>query len=49
MHQAFLLLELNVWVNRGVGLALIGLFTFFILNVEKKEFQRLPVIGRLLG
>jgi len=46
IHQAFLLLGMNVWVNRGAGLLLIGLFALMILNVEKKEFQRLPVIGK---
>ncbi|HEU4858490.1 MAG TPA: polysaccharide biosynthesis C-terminal domain-containing protein, partial [Chitinophagaceae bacterium] len=46
IHQAFLMLDLNVWVNRSVGLAFIGLFAFLILNVEKKEFQRLPFIGK---
>ena len=46
LHQAFLLLELNAWINRGVGLMLIGLFTLLILSVEKREFQRLPYIGK---
>ena len=46
LHQAFLLLGLNVWINRGMGLALVGLFTILILNVERKEFQRLPYIGK---
>ena len=46
LHQAFLLLGLNVWINHGVGLLLIGLFAFLILNVERKEFQRLPYIGK---
>ena len=46
LHQAFLLLGLNPWINRVVGLALVGLFTLLILNVEKKEFQRLPYIGK---
>lgn len=48
-HQAFLLLDLNVWINRGFGLVLIGLFALLILNVEKKEFQRLPYIGKLFS
>jgi uncharacterized membrane protein len=46
LHRAFLLLELNVWINRGVGLALIGLFGLLIMNVERKEFQKLPYIGK---
>jgi len=48
IHQAFILLNLNVWVNRGMGLLLIGLFTALILNVERKEFQVLPYIGKFL-
>ncbi|HET9744857.1 MAG TPA: oligosaccharide flippase family protein [Chitinophagaceae bacterium] len=46
VHQAFLLLGLNPWINRVAGLVLIGLFSLLILNVEKKEFQRLPYIGK---
>jgi O-antigen/teichoic acid export membrane protein len=46
IHQAFLLLGLDPWINRLAGLALIGLFSLLILNVEKKEFQRLPYIGK---
>ena len=48
IHQLFLRLHLNPWVNRGVALVLIGLFAALILNVEKKEFQRLPFIGKFL-
>lgn len=46
LHQAFLLLDLNAWINRGVGLALIGLFGLLIMNIERKEFQKLPYIGK---
>ena len=46
IHQAFLLLDLNIWINRGVGFTLIGLFALLILNVERKEFQKLPYIGK---
>lgn len=48
LHQAFLLLEMNRWVNRGVAVAFVGLFTLLVLSVERKEFQKLPVIGRFL-
>ncbi len=48
LHQAFLLLDLNQWVNRGVGAAFIALFALLILFVERKELQRLPVVGRWL-
>ena len=46
LHQAFLLLELSKWVNRGVAVAFVGLFTLLVLNVERKEFERMPVVGR---
>lgn len=47
-HQLFLQLHFNAWVNRGFAFVLIALFAFLILNVEKKEFQRLPFIGKFL-
>lgn len=48
LHQAFLLFEMNRWINRGVAVAFIGLFTLLVLNVERKDFQRLSVVGRFL-
>ncbi len=48
LHQAFLLLEMNRWANRGVAAGLIGLFAVLILNVERKEFAKLPVLGRFI-
>lgn len=48
VHQAFLLLDMNVWVNRGVALTFIGLFTMLVINVERKEFARLPYLGRFI-
>jgi hypothetical protein len=48
LHQFFLTLGFSVWANRGVGAAFVLLFIIFILNVEKKDFQRLPFIGKFL-
>jgi O-antigen/teichoic acid export membrane protein len=48
LHQAFLLLDMNPWLNRGVSLLFIGLFFILILNVEKKEFAKMPFIGRFI-
>jgi O-antigen/teichoic acid export membrane protein len=39
---------LDRWVNWGFASVLLLAFIIFVLNVEKKEFQRLPVIGRFL-
>jgi cell division protein FtsW (lipid II flippase) len=46
LHQSFLLIDFNVWINHAAGLLLLGLFALLILKVERKEFQRLPVIGK---
>jgi O-antigen/teichoic acid export membrane protein len=46
LHQAFLLLDMNKWINRGVATTFFGLFVFLVLNVERKEFERMPLIGR---
>ena len=48
LHQAFLLLNMNPWINRGVGVLFIGLFSLLIINIEKKEFAKFPFIGRLI-
>ncbi|MFI5132731.1 MAG: lipopolysaccharide biosynthesis protein [Chitinophagales bacterium] len=45
-HTFFITLGFNRWINRGVGLVLTGLFLILILNIEKKEFQKLPLIGK---
>ncbi|HVG42882.1 MAG TPA: oligosaccharide flippase family protein [Chitinophagaceae bacterium] len=39
-------LYLNDWINHGFALLLLFFFGFFIITVERKEFQRLPYIGR---
>lgn len=38
----------NVMVSLGVGAILLFVYTGFILLVEKKEFQKLPVIGKYI-
>lgn len=46
IYILFQQLELGIWTNRGLALVLVAAFGIFILNVEKKEFQRLPLIGK---
>jgi O-antigen/teichoic acid export membrane protein len=46
VYELFNRFDLGVWTNRAVDLILLFLFGLLILNVEKKEFQRLPYIGR---
>jgi O-antigen/teichoic acid export membrane protein len=48
LHQAFLLLEMNRWINWGVAVVFVGLFALLVLKVERKEFAKMPVLGRIL-
>jgi O-antigen/teichoic acid export membrane protein len=48
IYALFLQLDLNVWANRGFGLVLLTAFGLFILNIEKQEFKRMPLIGRYI-
>ncbi|WP_346236070.1 oligosaccharide flippase family protein [Niabella insulamsoli] len=38
----------NAWINYGVATLVFILYFLFIVQVEKKEFAQLPVIGRFL-
>lgn len=33
----------------ATGLILLGAFTLFVLKIEKREFERLPYVGRFIG
>ena len=48
-YLLFAQLDLNIWVNRGFALIEMALFALLILNVERKEFVGLPVVGRYFG
>jgi O-antigen/teichoic acid export membrane protein len=39
----------SIWITHAAGLALTGAFLLFVLLVERKEFMRLPLIGRFLA
>ena len=38
----------SIWLTHGTGLILLAAFAIFVLQVEKKEFSKLPIIGRFL-
>lgn len=38
--------ELGTWTNRIFALVLLSLFALLVINIERKEFQRLPFIGK---
>ncbi|TCJ14626.1 polysaccharide biosynthesis protein [Flaviaesturariibacter flavus] len=46
LQTAFNAIGLNEWINRAFGLLLLGLFGGFLLTVERKEFAKLPLVGR---
>ena len=46
VHKLFIQLDFNRWINRAAGAVLTLSFLLLILNIEKKEFQRLPLIGK---
>ncbi len=47
IYLAFQSLDLGAWTNRCFAVVLFFLFTLFIINIERKEFRRLPYVGRL--
>jgi O-antigen/teichoic acid export membrane protein len=49
VYELLRLLDMGTWVNRGFALILLFLFGLLILNVERKEFGRLPYIGRFFA
>lgn len=46
VHGLFKKLGFDVWPQRGFALVLLCLFGLLVLNLERKEFQRLPFVGR---
>jgi O-antigen/teichoic acid export membrane protein len=48
-HRGLLMLNDNRWFNVVSATVLLLLFGLFILKIERKEFQKLPVIGKWLA
>ena len=48
VHQFVLHFVNSVYIRHIVGLFLFGLFTFFVLKVEKKEFQKIPYLNKII-
>jgi O-antigen/teichoic acid export membrane protein len=48
LHAAFRGLSLGTWWNHGFALLEIAFFAVFVLNVERKEFSRIPYLNRLV-
>jgi O-antigen/teichoic acid export membrane protein len=45
-YVLFQQLDLGIWVARGFALVEMALFALLVLNIERKEFAGLPVVGR---
>lgn len=48
LHQSWLLLDLNPWINRGLGFLFLGLFGLLVLKAERREFASIPWLARRL-
>ncbi len=47
-HRGLTELWANRWFNIGTATALLLLFTLFVFKIERKELERLPVLGKYL-
>jgi O-antigen/teichoic acid export membrane protein len=45
-YSLFAYFKLGTWTNRGFALVLISLFGLLIVNIERKEFEKLPFVGK---
>ncbi|MFZ6024508.1 MAG: polysaccharide biosynthesis C-terminal domain-containing protein [Bacteroidota bacterium] len=48
IHQLFVYFFPQLWLGTAFGLLLVSAFAWFILLVERKEFQKMPVIGKYI-
>src|SRR5439155_10308051 len=48
VHELINRFNLGIWLDRGISLILLGIFLVLIINIEKKEIQKLPYIGRFI-
>src|SRR6188768_2702181 len=46
VHRGLLMLFNNIWFSIGSATLLLLLFAFFVSRIERKELERLPVIGK---
>jgi O-antigen/teichoic acid export membrane protein len=48
LHRAAIGWWPHTWFNYTLATVLLGAYSFFILQVEKKEFRKLPVVGKYI-
>lgn len=49
LHRGLVYFWDNRWFNIGTASLLLLLFTLFVIRIEKKEFQRMPRLGKYFG
>jgi O-antigen/teichoic acid export membrane protein len=49
LHHFLTGLWKNSWFSTGLGIVLTGAYALFILKIEKREFSKLPYIGKMLA
>ena len=49
LHKLILLLYSPLWFSIVTGTLLLGCFTWLVVQVERKELQKLPFIGRFIS
>ena len=47
-HRGVVYLWDNHWFNLGTATLLLGFFTWFVAKIERKELEKLPVIGKFM-
>jgi hypothetical protein len=48
-HRGLIWIWENRWFNLFTATLLLTLFGFFVAKVEKKELERMPLIGKLIA
>ena len=48
MHKGITYLVPNIYVSIGFAVVLLAVYAGFLLLIERKEFQKLPVIGKYI-
>ena len=46
IHHFITKVSSSIWINYGVATLFLLLYGLFVLRVEKKEFQKLPYVGK---
>jgi O-antigen/teichoic acid export membrane protein len=48
VHYTVRSFSTSIWLNHGTGLILVGLFALLVLKVERREFEQMPILRKLV-